>query len=135
VLSPRLRAKDPGYLMALMAVLFGLGYGVNALGGAMWTYALGTTLWTVGEVVGFPAASAVVAEFAPANLRGRYQGAFSMMFGLAMTLGPLLGGHLLTLGGGRLLWTACLVVALAVATGHLLARGPRQRRLLAGAPG
>jgi MFS family permease len=130
VLSPRLRGKDPGVLLAVMALLFGLGYGVNALGGALWTYGLGTTLWTVGEVVGFPAASTLVAEFAPANLRGRYQGAFSMMFGLAMTLGPILGGELLTRGGGRLLWSVCLVVALLVAAGQLLARGPRQRRLM-----
>jgi purine-cytosine permease-like protein len=56
-----------------------------------------------------------------------------MMFGLAMTLGPILGGELLTLGGGKLLWSVCLVVALAVAVGQVLARGPRQRRLLAGA--
>ena len=111
--------------------LFGLGYGVNALGDSMWTYALGTTAWTVGEVVGFPAASALVADFAPTNLRGRYQGAFAMMFDLAMTLGPLLGGELLARGGGRLLWTVCLGLALAVAVGQLLARGPRERRLTA----
>ncbi|MBS2021979.1 MAG: MFS transporter, partial [Deltaproteobacteria bacterium] len=111
------------------ALLLGIGYGVNAFGGTLWTYFIGTTLWSVGEVIGFPAASALVADLAPVELRGRYQGAFSMMFGLAFTLGPILGGELLTRGGGRLLWSVCFGVACTVAVLHLLVRGTRRERV------
>src|SRR6266851_2264706 len=66
-------------------------------------YGIGGTLWTVGEVVGFPVASALVANLAPAALRGRYQGAFAMCWGVAFTLSPLGAGEALQRRGGRTL--------------------------------
>lgn len=123
------RRSDGVRLLAAMALLFGLGYGLNALGGSLWVYGTGAALWTVGEVLGFPVASTLVADLAPPELRGRYQGAFSMVFGLAFTLSPLLGGEVLERWGGRTLWLGCLAVAVLVAVGHLAAAGPRRRRL------
>jgi MFS family permease len=131
VLAPRVAGRDPGRVLAAMAVLFGLGYGVNALGGSRAVYAVGTALWTVGEVVGFPVASALVAELAPADLRGRYQGSYAMVWGLALTLGPLAGGEVYGRGGSAALWIACLALALLVAAGHLLAGYGRRRRTAA----
>jgi len=128
LLGPRLSRADPARLLAVMALLFGLGFGVNALGGSLPVYAVGTALWTVGEVVGFPVASALVAELAPADLRGRYQGSYSMVWGLALTLGPLAGGELYGRGGSRALWLACLALALGVSAGHLVAGAARRRR-------
>jgi MFS family permease len=82
-------------------------------------------------VLGFPYAALLVADLAPRELRGRYQGAFSMCWGIAFTLSPLLGGGLLAHRGPAVLWGACLVVGVAVALGHLVA-GPERRRRLAG---
>lgn len=127
VLGPRLARCDPARLLAAQALLIGLGFGVNALGGSLAVYLAGTALWTVGEVVGFPAAAALTAELAPASLRGRYQGTYSMAWGLALTLGPVAGGELYGRGGGRTLWVACLAVALLVAGGHLVAGAARRR--------
>ncbi len=94
-------------------------------------YGIGRTLWTVGGVVGFPVASALVANLAPAALRGRYQGAFAMCWGVAFTLSPLGAGEALQRRGGRTLWLLCLAVALAVAAGHVLTARPRRIRLAA----
>src|SRR5262249_34193826 len=69
VLSPWLRRFDAAWLLALSSILFGAGFGINAVGGSLVVYGVGTTLWTVGEVVGFPVASAMVANLAPAALR------------------------------------------------------------------
>ena len=65
LLAPRLRLHDGAHLLALVGALFGLGYGVNAVGGSLAVYAVGTALWTVGEVVGFPVCAALVADLAP----------------------------------------------------------------------
>jgi MFS family permease len=89
-------------------------------------------LWTVGEVIGFPVAAALVADLAPPELRGRYQGAFSMCWGVAFLLSPVVGGRLLTGLGAPALWLACLAACAAVAAGHLAA-APGRRRRLAGA--
>ncbi len=126
--------RDPSRQLAASALLFGLGYGANALAGVLPplpVYLSAGVLWTIGEVSGFPYAALLVADLAPAELRGRYQGAFSMSWGLAFTLSPLVGGGLLARGGPNAVWGACLVAGVAVALGHLAA-GPARRRRLAG---
>lgn len=138
-LGPALQRRDGARLLALSALLFGLGFGVNAaLGtapgaalGPLPVYTFGVLLWTVGEVVGFPAANALVANLAPVALRGRYQGTFSMAWGLAFAASPILGGEVLTRYGARALWLLCLAIGGSVALGHLAVAGPRRRRLAA----
>jgi MFS family permease len=83
----------------------------------------------MGEVVGFPAGATVVANLSPPELRGRYQGAFSMSWGVAFTIAPILGGEVLTRAGGPALWGTCFAIGIAVAAGHLVAAEPRRRRL------
>jgi MFS family permease len=131
ILSPRLHRFDAARLLALSALLFGAGYGVNALGGNLVVHAIGTTLWTVGEVVGFPVASTMVANLAPPALRGRYQGAFSMAWGVAFTISPVAAGEVIQRFGARSLWLLCLVVAFAVAVLHVVTAEPRRKRLVA----
>jgi MFS family permease len=148
-LAPRLQRFDGSRLLAVSAVLFGVGYGLNALvpgiaqslaevglGSAdIWRFALylvGAAFWTVGEVVGFPVASALVADLAPVELRGGYQGAFAMIWGMAMTLSPVLGGYAIDHLGAPVLWMLCLAVCVAVGAGHLIAAPARRRRLRLG---
>lgn len=132
IVGPALARRDGASLLAASALLIGTGFGVNALAGwlpALPVYATGVAFWTVGEVVGFPAAAAIVADLAPVELRGRYQGAFHMSWGIAFTIAPVLGGEMLTHLGARALWATCFLVCAAVAAGHLLTAGPRRKRL------
>ncbi|HEY0476785.1 MAG TPA: MFS transporter [Kofleriaceae bacterium] len=145
-LAPLLRCFDRSRLLAISTLLFGAGYGLNAVVpglahtlGALgagsehaWGFALylaGAALWTIGEVVGFPVASSLVADLSPVALRGRYQGAFAMVWGLSMGLSPILGGQTMDRLGAPVLWALCLGAAVAVAAGHLLAAPARRRRL------
>jgi MFS family permease len=120
---------DAASMLALSAALFGLGYGVNSIGGGLVVYSLGTALWTVGEVIGFPVASTMVANLSPPHLRGRYQGAFSMCWGIAFTIAPLGAGEVMQRFGSRTLWLGCFAVALAVSFGHLATAEQRRKRL------
>jgi MFS family permease len=129
VLGPWLRRFEAAPLLAVSAILFGFGFGLNAFGGSLPLYALGVVLWTVGEVIGFPAGAALVADLAPLHLRGRYQGAFSMSWGVAFALAPLLGGEVLARFGARTLWLGCLALGLVLSALHL-AVGPARRRRL-----
>lgn len=129
-LTPLLRRVDASRLLAVSALLFGLGYAVNVFASTLPLYLFGASFWTVGEVVGFPAASALVSDLAPVELRGRYHGAFSMVWGLGMGLSPILGGHVMQFLGAPVLWWACLAAGTAVAAGHLRAAPARRRRLV-----
>jgi MFS family permease len=139
LLGPILARRDGARLLAASTLLFGLGFGANALAGTpvgaavgpLAVFLAGGVIWTVGEVIGFPAAATLVADLAPAELRGRYQGAFSMSWGVAFTISPLAGGLLLTRAGSRALWLLCLATGVTLAVLHLAVAGPRRRRLAA----
>lgn len=129
LLSPRLQRYDGAHVLAASSLLIGLGFGLNAFGGSLVAYVAGAALYTLGEVLGFPVASAIVADLAPPHLRGRYQGAFAMAWGLAFTLSPLVGGEVLHRFGGTVMWLGCLAVGALTAALHLVAGPARRRRL------
>jgi MFS family permease len=62
-----------------------------------------------------PAASTLVARLSPDNQQGRWFGSYGAWKGLGYTLGPLLGGALVSLGGFALLFATLAGLALAVA--------------------
>jgi MFS family permease len=62
-----------------------------------------------------PAASTLVARLSPDRQTGRWFGGYGAWKGLGYTLGPLLGGALVTLGGFQLLFATLAALALAVA--------------------
>jgi MFS family permease len=68
-----------------------------------------------------PAAGALVARLTPAAQQGRSFGSYGAWKGIGYTLGPVLGGILITLGGYNLLFTTLAVLALVVAAWAALA--------------
>jgi MFS family permease len=68
-----------------------------------------------------PSASALVARLNPAAKHGRAFGSYGFYKSIGYTLGPLLGGALVWLGGFRLLFAVMTVLALVVAGWALLA--------------
>jgi DHA1 family tetracycline resistance protein-like MFS transporter len=62
-----------------------------------------------------PAASTLVARLSPDHQQGRWFGSYGAWKGLGYTLGPLLGGALITVGGFPLLFATLAALALAVA--------------------
>jgi MFS family permease len=62
-----------------------------------------------------PAAGAMIARIAPDRRRGRAFGSYGAWKGLGYTLGPVLGGALISVGGYRLLFAVLTALALAVA--------------------
>jgi MFS family permease len=68
-----------------------------------------------------PAAGALVARLTPGTRHGRAFGSYGAWKGLGYTLGPVLGGVLITLGGYTLLFAILAALALAVAAWAALA--------------
>ena len=129
-LAPILSRRNRSYTIAASTVLVGLGFGLNALAHTAPLYALGVIVWTVGEIGVLPISNALVADVAPPHIRGRYQGAYGLSFGLAVCAAPALGTLVLQRLGAVTLWSGCLVLGLAIAAGHL-ALAPAITRLRA----
>jgi MFS family permease len=114
-------------VLAVASLLLGIGFGMNAWIGSWPAYAASVVVWTLGEILFSPASTALVADLAPANLRGRYQGAFAMAFTSGFALAPIAGGYVLGHAGARWLWMACLAIGLAVGLGFLMLRRALRR--------
>jgi MFS family permease len=102
-------------ILVVALVVMGVGFWMTTFASTVPTYALTVVVWTIGEV-GFNAIEpALVADIAPPDLRGRYNGVVGMSYGAAALLGPLLGTRLFEDYGETVLWTACLLASLVSA--------------------
>ena len=113
--------------LALGSLLVGLGFALNAWAETLAAFAVTVFIWTIGEIVYAPVASAYVADIAPTHLRGRYQGSWDLTWGLAFMLGPGLGAAFFAWHGDAF-WLFCGVLGV-LSAGLLLAgsRTPRSR--------
>jgi MFS family permease len=96
-------------------------------------------VWTLGEMIESPVASAIAADRAPAHARGRYQSAYGSMFGMAWIVGPVLGTSLYARSPDAL-WIACgiagaVAAALSLAAGRRPVPVPSEPPALVDAPG
>ena len=109
--------------MSITAVGYAFQIGANS-----WVaFAIATVLWTLGELGTFPIAATTVANIAPKDVRGTYQGLYNLVWSLSNAFSPLVGGWILNAFGSRVLWICCTVMFVIVAIGFYVTRGPRER--------
>jgi MFS family permease len=106
-------------VLAVGALLTGIGFGLTTLATGLPLYALSVAVWTLGEILLAPANASVVAQLSPEHLRGRYQAAFTLTWSAAAMTAPLLGSSLIPAIGHRALWLGCLAIGVVVAATHL----------------
>jgi MFS family permease len=111
-------------VMACGQLLLGVGFALTGLAHALPVLGATVMVWTLGEMVNAPIASAYLTGLAPAHLRGRYVGAQSTTWALGAVLAPGLGGLLFGIDE-RLLWLSCL--ALGIVAAALIAFGPHRQ--------
>jgi MFS family permease len=104
-----LRATATGYLLAGIGfALTGVAHTIPALAGTV-------VVWTCGEMIGMPPASAFVSKISPERFRGRYMGALSVAWSIGMLAGPPLG-TLVFERNPAALWSACLLLGVISST-------------------
>jgi MFS family permease len=81
-------------MMTIGAVIYVLGVAGFALAGGFWGFWLCMVILTVGELILMPTATTYVANISPADMRGRYMSIFTLGWGAATGIGPLVGGFL-----------------------------------------
>jgi MFS family permease len=102
-LTQRMRARP---VIASGLLLIGLGFGLLAFVSTLPLLALTVGIWTLGEMIHSPVSAAYVADLAPSSLRGRYQGAWGVIWSGGLFLGPLLGTMLFSWSAVGL-WLLC----------------------------
>jgi predicted MFS family arabinose efflux permease len=113
-------AAKLGVAMPLMGVPFLL---LNVASGAVVVLAV-VVLFVIGEMLWVPTSQAVVAAFAPADIRGAYMGVFGGTWSAGWALTPFLGLQVRHAYGDATMWTCVAAVGvLAGIVGLVAARG------------
>jgi hypothetical protein len=115
-------------LMGFPFLLLSVADGVVVVALLMVVFVLGEMLWV-------PTAQAVVAAFAPVDLRGAYMGLYGSTSQAAWALTPFLGLQVRHAYGDAAMWASVACISLfAAAGGAAAARGRGERAAVASAP-
>jgi MFS family permease len=115
-ITRRIQGKPPLMMMALGTFLYAIGFAMYGFVSAYVLFLLAMVVITIGEMVVAPVSQALVAKFAPEDMRGRYMAVFGISWGIPFAVGPLLAGLILDNLNPDWLWYAAgLVGMIAVA--------------------
>jgi MFS family permease len=101
-------------MMAAGTLCIGLGFTLTGFITTFPALLITVAIWTLGEMLTSPVASAYVADIAPPEMQGRYQGIVGMTFGLAFILAPTLGTWLFA-WNAKAFWLICGAVCVVSA--------------------
>jgi MFS family permease len=110
----------PLNVLALGALLYGIGTGSVALGHGFWGFWISMVILTIGELLLAPTGTAFAANLAPADMRGRYMGLYGLSWGASLGIAPVIGGWLNDNVAPVAIWYAGLAMGLVAAAGFLL---------------
>ncbi|HKE71506.1 MAG TPA: MFS transporter [Nocardioidaceae bacterium] len=97
-------------LLVGSALIMGFGFWLTVFANTLVAFGLTIVVWTLGEI-GFNAVGpALVANIAPADLRGRYNGVMGVSFGASAFVAPLAGTWVFENLGENTLWTMCFLL-------------------------
>jgi MFS family permease len=100
------RSWTPLSCMGASGLFYVLGFGLLALPQGRAGLVLSTAIWTLGEIISSVNIGVFLARHSPSNWRGSFQSFMGLFFTGGWTLGPLVAGPLLALGGREILWGA-----------------------------
>ena len=118
-ITRRLEKNPPMLMMALGTFFIATGLLLYGFVGSFWLFAVAMAIITIGEMVTIPIANAVVAKFAPEEMRGRYTFVYGNSWGISFAVGPFLAGLVLDNYDPNLLWYACGIIGMIAVAGFL----------------
>jgi MFS family permease len=109
----------PMLMMAFGASFVAIGLLLYGFVSTFFLFAVAMAILTVGEMITIPIAQAVVASFAPEEMRGRYSFVYGNSWGISFAVGPYLAGLVLDNYDPNFLWYACGIIGMIAVLGFL----------------
>ena len=119
-ITRRLEKFKPMMMMAFGTVFYAIGFAMYGFVSSYLMFVLAMVIITIGEMIVSPFGQALIAGFAPEEMRGRYMAVGGLSWGLAFAGGPYLAGLLMESPNPNLLWVACGVVGIAATLGYIV---------------
>jgi len=122
-ISRTLRKYPPFLMMTLGALFFMVGFVMIGFVRGFAFFLAAVMIATIGEMIFFPTNKALAANFAPAEMRGRYMAVYDLGWTLPATVGPAAAGLILDNYDPNLLWylggILCVISAISFYALHL----------------
>jgi predicted MFS family arabinose efflux permease len=119
-ITRRIEKYPPMLMMALHALLYAVGFAMYAFVGGYGLMIVAMAIITIGEMIGAPVSQAIVANFAPEHMRGRYMAVAGYSWGIAYAIGPYLAGRIMDGPRPHMLWYAAGLLGLLSALGFVI---------------
>jgi len=118
-ITRRIEKRPPLLMMALGTALYAIGFAMYGFVATYIFFLLAMVVITVGEMIVAPVGQALVAKFAPEEMRGRYMAVFGYSWGISFMIGPYLAGMVLDNFDPRFLWYAAGIIGTLAVMGFL----------------
>jgi MFS family permease len=111
-ITRRITKYPPMLMMAVGTFLYVIGFSMYGFVSTYILFVVAMVIITIGEMVVSPVAQALVASFAPEDMRGRYMAVSGFSWGIPFAIGPYLAGLIMDGPKPYLLWYAAGFVGL-----------------------
>jgi MFS family permease len=118
-ITRRAEKNPPLLMMALGTFFITLGLLLYGFVSTFWWFAVAIAILTIGEMLAIPVSNAIVADFSPEDMRGRYNFVYGNSWGIAYAAGPYLAGLILDNTNPNWLWYSCGVLGMIAVFGFL----------------
>ncbi|MCJ7519838.1 MAG: MFS transporter, partial [Anaerolineaceae bacterium] len=114
-ITRKIKKYQPMVMMIAASILYGIGFSMFGFVGSFVLFMLAMAIITIGEMVHIPTAQALVAYFAPEDMRARYMAAFGYTWAIPNAVAPLLAGLVMDNYDPRWVWYLAGLLSLVAA--------------------
>jgi MFS family permease len=118
-ITRRITKYPPMIMMAVGTLLYAIGFSMYGYTATFAWFIVAMVIITIGEMIVAPVSQALVASFAPEDMRGRYMAVSGFSWGIPYAVGPYLAGLLIDGPKPYLLWYVAGIIGILSTLGFL----------------
>jgi MFS family permease len=115
----KMSSIPPMLVMALGTLFYLVGFGMYGFVSGFFMFTLAMVILTIGEMILIPVAQALVAQFAPEDMRGRYMAVYGIAWSIPFAIGPYIAGLVMEKIDPNWVWYGSAVVCIFAILGFL----------------
>lgn len=127
--SRTIKPQPPMLMMALGTAFYLVGFTMFGFVSAYALFAVAMLVITIGEMIAIPTSQALVARFAPEDMRGRYMAIFSLAWQIPSAIGPWSAGMIMDNFNPNLVWYGAGILSAVAAAGFVVLHVRTRARL------
>ncbi len=118
-ITRRIKHLSPMIVMALGTLLYAIGFSMYGFVSAYALFMLAMVIITIGEMFVVPVGQALVADFAPEDMRGRYLAMYGFSWTIPSAIGPWAAGLIMDNYNPDWVWYACGIISMLAIASYL----------------